>query len=343
MGTSEERTRRLRKIAIGAAITAVAAVLAATLAPWRGSAPDDTSLPAGAYARSRFVVMGDSRARGSSGMDTNEPVLRRLATAISKLDPPPRFVVFNGDYAKYELGDGRSDHYTQWKRAMEPVTGAGIAVMHIPGNHEVSEEEFSDNFSMSAETARLSPMSHGDMSPDAFTYSTRIEGLHLLVLNNYATGRRMKLSAEQIEFVRRELSRNRDVVSVVASHEPAFPVAKHIGSSLDSKPQLRDELMRTLAAGGVPVLFVSHEHHYSRRTIDAKLVPGMQSQVLQLNTSTAGIAAGRGPAVEVDFFRSRTYAYCLCDVTPKGLVIRAYDVNGGLFDTVLLPRPIPAE
>ena len=114
-------------------------------------------------------------------------------------------------------------------------------------------------------------------------------------------------------------------------------MAKHIGSSLDSKPKLRDDLMKTLAAGGVPVLFTGHEHHYSRRTIDSKLVPGMASAVVQFNTSTAGIAAGRGPAVEVDFFRSRTYAYCLCDLTPKGLVVRAYDVDGGLFDTILLP------
>jgi len=341
VGEKAKAGRLGREGAGGAGIlfTLLAALVAAALVglPRRRPAPVRHAAPPGASTATRFVILGDSRARGGTGRATNERVLGRLARVIAGLRPRPRFVLFLGDYARYELGDGNSDHYAEWRRAMQPVTSSGIAHLPVLGNHEEDTAEFARNFDAAA-AARQAGGSFRAMPADLWTYSVAFERFHVLVLNNYSAGDGgPKLTVGQLRFVEADLEENASVPSIVASHEPAFPVAKHIGSSLDGAPDLRDILCRTMDRFDARLLAAAHEHHYSRLTIDSSLVGGMKGGVLQLNSSTAGIAATRGPKRRTDFFRSRVHAFTLVDVTEAGLQLRTFDQYGSLIDGTFVP------
>ena len=46
-------------------------------------------------------------------------------------------------------------------------------------------------------------------------------------------------------------------------HEPAFPIDRHVGNSLDADPEIRDEFWSVLAQNGVRAFFCGHSHHLS--------------------------------------------------------------------------------
>jgi len=333
--------RRRGREGTGILFTLLAALLAAVILglPQRPPAPVRHAPPRAASTATRFVVMGDSRARSSSQRLTNGPVLGRLATVIAELRPRPRFLLFNGDYANFEPGDGVGDHYAEWRRAMQPASAAGIAHLPVLGNHEEDVAEFARNFDAAAAAAAAGGRFTA-MPSDPWTYSVDFGRFHVLVLNNYppppdAPG--AKITAAQLRFAEGALEANSSVPSIVASHEPAFPVAKHIGGSLDRRPVLRDRLCRTMDSLGARLLVVGHEHHYSRLTIDSSLVKGMRGKVLQLQSSTAGIAATRGPRRRTDFFRARAYAFTLVDVADRGLELRTFDQHGAVIDAAFVP------
>ncbi len=50
----------------------------------------------------------------------------------------------------------------------------------------------------------------------------------------------------------------------VFTHDPAYPVANHIGGSLDAYPTERDDLWNRMTQAGVRAFFCGHEHLYSR-------------------------------------------------------------------------------
>jgi len=335
--------RRRSREGTGILFTLLAALLAAVILglPERRPAPARHAPPRAASTATRFVVMGDSRARSGSQRMTNGAVLGRLATVIAELRPRPRFFLFNGDYANFEPGDGVGDHYAEWRRAMQPAAAAGIAHLPVLGNHEEDVSEFARNFDAAAAAAAGAGGGRFTAMPsDPWTYSVDFERFHVLVLNNYPAppgDPGAKITAAQLRFAERALEAHSSVPSIVACHEPAFPVAKHIGSSLDRRPEPRDLLCRTMDRLGARLLVVGHEHHYSRLTIDSSLVKGMRGTVVQLQSSTAGIAATRGPRRRTDFFRSRVHAFTLVDVTPRGLELRTFDQHGAVIDAAFVP------
>jgi hypothetical protein len=96
----------------------------------------------------------------------------------------------------------------------------------------------------------------------------------------------------------------------VSFHEPAFPRIKHIGSSFDKKPKLRNAFWRMLLANKdrVRAVFVGHTHFYSRMRVldpagaganDPNAFPDEEGGIYQINAATAGVVGDVNTIVQV--------------------------------------------
>jgi hypothetical protein len=84
-----------------------------------------------------------------------------------------------------------------------------------------------------------------------------------VITNQYWDDPKGGYTDEQLEWIRQDLAASNQAFKFVFGHEPAFPIDRHVGDSLDADPAQRDAFWDILADNGVQAYFCGHTHNLS--------------------------------------------------------------------------------
>jgi len=249
------------------------------------------------FADFRFAVMGDSRGK-DDGINTE--VLDTLLEQVES--DQPEFIIFVGDLITgSKHNDVHRDRLIKWKEIIEK---RGIPVHIAVGNHEITSETSEDIIK-----SLFKELVH------SFDYNNA----HLVILDTNVYGDFHRVDKKQMEWLKIDLEQSKKEVIFVFGHEPAYPIAGHIGDSLDKYPHERDEMWQLLAENGVTAYFCGHEHLYNS---------SIHKGIRQIITGGAGARFHASP--EDGGF----YHYVIVDVKDNGQCdISVKDIEGEIKDS----------
>lgn len=230
-----------------------------------------------------FVVLGDNRATKKI-----PPVIHRLARQEN-----PAFLFNTGDLVRFGTAAEYVDRYLPLLRIMEP-----IPVFSVPGNHDRGARNDFAGYRAVHGAERFS----FDYGPCRF-----------VGVNN---GKRARMEADDIAWLRRELSKSPIRHKFVFIHIP--PTYFEDGLVTVSKRRgfvkYREEFRALMAEQQVDEVFMGHIHGYA-----SKIVDGVR------HTLTAGAGAPLSKRLPVE---AQVYNYVVCRVDAQGCrreVVRCID------------------
>jgi 3',5'-cyclic AMP phosphodiesterase CpdA len=100
-------------------------------------------------------------------------------------------------------------------------------------------------------------------SPEGTIFSFDRGNCHFVITNPYWNYPDGGYTQEQMDWIEQDLSASTQAFKFVVGHEPAFPVERHVGDSLDIDPLMRDAFWKILTDNGVQAFFCGHSHHLS--------------------------------------------------------------------------------
>jgi 3',5'-cyclic-AMP phosphodiesterase len=252
----------------------------------------------------RFAVLGDTR---TDGLDP-PAITGQLAQLAAARQPD--VTLATGDLIKaLETQADVREQWVRWKAAVAPLgVGAQASpwLLPTPGNHDVEDNAFATD--LMAEAFPDLP-ENGPPGLLRLTYSSDYRGVRFISLHSEIFGDAHRFGAAQLAWLETQLASSPGRHTFVFSHDPAFPVGPHIGSSLDVYPQERDQFWALLKQYRVSAYVCGHEHLYNRQTIDG---------VLQLIVGTSG--SFPYPGVGGDF-----YHYLMAEVSGDEVEMAVYD------------------
>lgn len=265
----------------------------------------------------RIAVLGDSRANYHQPSDmaavngVNEQTLREIFSEIYK--DRPHLVFVTGD-----LIQGYTDdidytklQYETFLEATWPLS-ATVPVLPVMGNHDAtaplkessrqrripmepptSPEDFWGYYFV---TPQNGPKAKRGMPPymENVYYVSLNDALFVVLNSDYwyriVDGKKLsqRVDETQREWLKRVLKKHGNRRVFVLFHEPAYPVSRHYGSSLDANPTARDSLWQILVKGGVDVVVNGHEHCYGRILVDDKVDPRWKNPIWEFISGRAG-------------------------------------------------------
>jgi predicted phosphodiesterase len=254
--------------------------------------------------RLRFAVIGDTQ-----GDFLEEPVsdeaFAKIVDLVLEAEPAVQFVVHTGDLVSGKLSNRLVSDFELWRTIADPWYQAdflGLKVYPTPGNHD----QLNPTSSQEAwQTAFPELPDNGPENQKKMTYSFDHGECHFVVVNTSTPN----LSGQHVvdnDWLAEDLANSDKPVTFVFGHEPAYPMSRHIGSSLDARPEKRDRFWQILAENGVGVYFCGHEHRYDH---------WMKDGVHQIITGSGGV-----PSV--------VFNYLIVDVDDENNVtVSVYDAN----------------
>ncbi|MHB8840216.1 MAG: metallophosphoesterase family protein [Candidatus Aquicultor sp.] len=257
----------------------------------------------------RFVVMADSR---GSTRGVNESALRTIMGKVKKLSPQPKFIFFAGDM----VGGGPmvTRQLVFWKSIMDDYYPLKT-IYPAFGNHESNESVFSKAFSyLPNETVA----GYGRT-----VYRIAYGNADFFVLNS---NRSHEVTYAQRNWLDRALKNSAKKLHFVFFHEPAYPTGSHYGSSLDGNKLSRDKLWTIFDTRGATLVFVGHEHNYTRRHIDSAMNETIKGTRFSFKRRIYQVTNGSVGAPVTSTYKSKTGV----DVSPKAVyAYSVIDVSGG--------------
>ena len=124
--------------------------------------------------------------------------------------------------------------------------------------------------------------------------------------------------------------------ALVFVHEAFFPTGAHLGTSLDAYPVDRDAAWTVIDQGGADLVFVGHEHNYSRRAVPSAARPGAQIPQICTGSSGAPLKDYLAPGQSVEVFAAK-YDYALVRMGETGLTVKVYGPGRELLDELTIP------
>jgi Icc protein len=275
------------------------------------AAPTAVDLPAVASGPWRFVILGDTRTSGLMPPPTMNRIVARAR------DARPAVVIGLGDLVK-SLNDPASvrQQWRNWKDAVAPLGAKHI--LPTPGNHDVESGAWTQP--LLAEAFPELP-ANGPPGQERLAYAFDYGGVRFISLNSETYGAAHRLGEAQLTWLAAQLRDNPNRATVVFTHDPAYPVGSHVGSSLDAYPQERDRLWALLRDNGATVFLAGHEHLYNRRTING---------VVQVIAGTSGSYPYSG-------WGGDFYHYIVGEVSLRAVTMVVYDIEGVERDRFDLP------
>ena len=169
------------------------------------------------------------------------------------------FILVPGDYEP--LKKAYQDYYTKMgfvvSRDNEPDMQD---VYYMIGNHD-NPSSGSDFYQ--GMIAPYYPANGPNDAPRGTIYSFDRGNAHFVATNQYWNYGSGGYTDEQLRWIEGDLQSSQQPFKFVFGHEPAFPLDRHVGDSLDADPEMRDEFWKMLADNGVQAFFCGHTHHLS--------------------------------------------------------------------------------
>jgi 3',5'-cyclic-AMP phosphodiesterase len=293
--------------------TAAPALPTAPIRPTAPPAPTSTPAPTATPIPQpwRFVVLGDTRTEGLRPPDTTYQIVERARLA------QPEIVLTVGDMIN-ALDDQASvrEQWRYWREAVAPLGARHLLV--TPGNHDVQGNAWATDLLVEAFPELPS---NGPNGFERRAYAFDYRGVRFISLDSERINALHALGDEQLNWLEGQLRDNPNRYTIVFSHDPAYPVGPHIGSSLDAYPQDRDRLWQLLRDYKVTAYIAGHEHLYNHQQIDG---------VHQVIAGTSGSFIYTG-------YGGEFYHYLVGEVGVAGITIVAYDLEGAERDRFALP------
>lgn len=286
--------------------TATAVPPTATPAPTATVAPSPTP----SFQAVKFGVLGDIRTAGPKPPQVAYGIIDRM-----KLEQPEA-VLLVGDIINAE--STAAGVRQQWSNINLAIGGlAPGVILPTVGNHETNGLKtvlpyFNEAF------PKLP--SNGPEGYKGITYSYDVGSVHFVSITSEHPTRFHFLGEEQLNWLDRDLTANKKPYIFVFSHDPAYPVGPHVGSSLDAYPKDRDLLWRIMIKHKVTAYVCGHEHLYNR---------SQRSGLTQLVIGTSGSAIYGG-------YGGEFYHYGVFKATQQGVRVNIYDSLGKERDAFML-------
>jgi Calcineurin-like phosphoesterase len=236
-----------------------------------------------------FVVCGDNRVAPEDTTNdpstTNTYQLNRMFDEISKLNPQPKFLIFNGDLVLgYCDGDTvrLERELREWVKLYKasPLAKTNIKLVALPGNHETCEKIGSGKISMEVNerifvrvmkdyimnnngphASGFIPGTDSLMTDQSrLTYSFDFGGDHFVIFNSDAVARESRVPYHWL---------NKDLASAkkdgarhifAFGHKPAFQSHSPSEPALEENASARDSLWACLEKYSSDAYFCSHFH-----------------------------------------------------------------------------------
>jgi len=260
------------------------------------------------------LSLASDRVRLAAFSDTSPPVQKRVARAVASHQAD--CVLFAGDAVDGSQGGLRRRRaFRRWEHEVRARLPHLIAV---PGNHDFERDGALDLWH------RHVNGSTGGRGPATVLRAGPVTVAAL------AVGSGHHLDPEAVSDACDAISASDSPYRILLVHEPLFPVASHIGSSLDARPQARDALTSALREAGVSLVVSGHEHAYSRRP----LPPGDWAG--QVTVGGGGANLERNAWADVPVFEPRHHVL-LIDAEPDSALVRCVGLDGRLLDQFYLP------
>jgi len=100
-------------------------------------------------------------------------------------------------------------------------------------------------------------------APRGTIYSFDKGNAHFIITNQYWNYKNGGYTDEQLNWIENDLRALKQRYKFVVGHEPAYPMDRHIGDSLDADPAMRDAFWEILSENNVQAFFCGHTHHLS--------------------------------------------------------------------------------
>lgn len=301
--------------------------------------PDPTPIDSSNYSDTensslRFVVMADSR-----GLDKgiNSEIVRKTMKKIKQLSPQPEFAVMPGD-----LVDGAKS-YKGIKEQLEYFKSTVTEYYPIDffypgvGNHEVmynsgGEKAFGEVFK------EFKAVFLGEYGRTVYYFDCG--NSRFFMLNTDYPGEIHMVSDKQLDWVKDNLDPSKKH-TFFFMHEPPYPTGSGVGSSLDSKRFQRNKLWTLIDSSNNPMVFCGHEHYYTRRHIDSNFNESVRGIDFKFDKSVFQVTTGSFGAPLYSKYTSKRnvdvppvsqYHFAVIDITPQGIAVTVYNLEGKIID-----------
>lgn len=313
------------------------------------NAPTSTDIPE-SEIELRFAVSSDSQGVDNgllNGTDdgTSGASLEGVLSRIKSLEKQPSFIIGDGDLVSGSMSKDVEELNTQLQNFRTRYTKYFDinTFMPIIGNHEQKgslpmRKLFGDVFAEFKERTDINFCENYDYT--AWYYDvgdTRIYGL-----NSCSPKEEHSITNGQLEWLKSSIDPTKKQ-NIFIFHEPAFPTWKS-GNSMDMNITARDEFWKIVDSVNMPLVFVGHEHLYSRKLINSEFnetVNGteynFEKQIYQVHIGGFGGGTNgtfddvKGVITSPASIGVRHFA--VVDVLKNGdMHIQAIDTNGNLLD-----------
>ena len=167
------------------------------------------------------------------------------------------FVVGDSD----PLSTAYQDYYAMWGfEVREDVLPENQNLYFVMGNHDTPP---AGDLFFQAHIAPNYPDNGPSGTPLGTIFSFDIGPMHMVITNQYFGYHEGGYTTEQLNWIDEDLAASQQPIKFVFGHEPAFPMERHVGDSLDIDPAMRDQFWSILANGDVQAFFCGHTHHLS--------------------------------------------------------------------------------
>lgn len=197
----------------------------------------------------KFAVIADHR-DNFDGLDTALEFIYSQAVD---------FLIVVGDFDP--LSQAYRDYYAMWGfEVREDVLPENQNLYFVMGNHDTPPA--GDPF-FQAYIGPNYPENGQPGAPRGTIFSFDIGSIHMVITNQYHQYPKGGYTTEQLNWIDENLAASQQPFKFVFGHEPAFPMDRHVGNSLDIDPTMRDLFWSILAGNRVQAFFCGHTHHLS--------------------------------------------------------------------------------
>lgn len=212
----------------------------------------------------KFASIADSRG-STNGVNTAE-----LTTIVNRINlEDVDLVIFQGDAV------GGSSNDTTLGSQMDTWL-AIMNALNCPWYYTVGNHEISTATSINIIRSKIDMPLNGPVGYEETVWWFEHENAHFAALDS---NRYNEFHHVQRSWLTTDLASTIKPHKFVMAHEPAYPKAAHIGSSLDVYPTERDDFWSIMTNAGVRMYFAGHEHFYFR---------SMEGSIYQIINGTCG-------------------------------------------------------